>query len=152
MFQNQVGLPWYISSSMYFTVNILLVTQTYCSCGFFIIGFLLLVRTIYIIVKRKQLSSVNLYLYSSLDPIPSAEKCWRLQLLVPASGCKCGFTGAQIPTTAPTICDNNIPYTRLVQTLYCDQITLQCCNIVKLVVFLYCSFVNKLTSWHLYLI
>lgn len=133
MLQNQVGLPWYIASSMYFTVNILLVMQTYLSCGFFIFGFLLVVRTVFVIVKRKRLPSENLYFYSSLDPIPSAEKCWQSQILVPASECR-GFTGAQIPT-APTIRDNNIPYIRLVQMLWPNHLAML--YIVRLVIFLF---------------
>ncbi|XP_054281067.1 scavenger receptor class B member 1-like [Macrosteles quadrilineatus] len=72
---NQVGLPWYIASLMYFTVNILPVTQTYFSCLFTVLGAILIVRVLFSIIQRKRESSRPLYSYSSLDLIPPPPKC-----------------------------------------------------------------------------
>ncbi|KAG8272787.1 Belongs to the CD36 [Homalodisca vitripennis] len=76
---NQVGLPWYIKSLMYISVNILPVTQTYFSFIFTALSCLLVVRLVFLIVQRIRTSSGPLHSYSSLDLIPHTDS--------PASKC-----------------------------------------------------------------
>jgi scavenger receptor class B protein 1 len=65
---NQVGLPWYITSLMYFTVIILPYTQAFGSIIMMIIGLAMFFRTLFnVIFQQKK----PLYSYSSLDLLPS---------------------------------------------------------------------------------
>ncbi|XP_075218703.1 scavenger receptor class B member 1-like [Lycorma delicatula] len=68
---NQVGLPWYITALMYFTVIILPVSQFYISVSFIIFGLSLCIFTFYRLTKRKKFDQKPLYSYSSLDLLPS---------------------------------------------------------------------------------
>jgi len=68
VFQNQVGLPWYITTLMYFTVNVLPYTQSIGSIVMMIAGLAMIGKTIFdaFFGYKKPL-----YSYSSLDLLPS---------------------------------------------------------------------------------
>lgn len=68
IFQNQVGLPWYITTLMYFTVNVLPYTQSIGSIVMMIAGLAMISKTIFdaFFGYKKPL-----YSYSSLDLLPS---------------------------------------------------------------------------------
>lgn len=68
MFQNQVGLPWYITTLMYLTVKILPYTQSIGSVLMMISGLAMIGKSIFdAIFDYKK----PLYSYSSLDLLPS---------------------------------------------------------------------------------
>lgn len=68
MFQNQVGLPWYITALMYFTVNVLPYTQSVGSITMMIAGLAMIGKSVFDAVFGYK---KPLYSYSSLDLLPS---------------------------------------------------------------------------------
>ncbi|XP_050438444.1 scavenger receptor class B member 1-like [Adelges cooleyi] len=65
---NQVGLPWYITSLMYFTVIVLPYTQTFGSITMMVIGLAMVGKSI---LNAATGYKKPLYSYSSLDLLPS---------------------------------------------------------------------------------